>query len=399
MTDLQTTARCGDARAVDNPTPIWCSLVMIDELYAAGVCAAAASARAVNTQYPFWCMVTPEIGDKTVAALARWCDRVVRVPLIAAECIPMKSAKQRQIYGGWISRSFTKANIFNPALFPGVNKIIFVDADMIFKRNCDELFNLPAPALTFATPWNTIAPQARANQRGRERGRGRGRFGRNITTQQHNDPYSNPAHGAAVSLADIKRGLDSAYVGCANMILVAPNADLYMSALLVIGGAGATIDGRRAHLGKYEFMGHVQEWYSELRQPYGHPRCQSGFDEQLIADVLIATGTVPRHIHQRFNWYIGKKEWLRVGGANAGGADADNAPADNTPQYYEPYTWQWYNTKPWREDPAGANAQQYADIGVWWELFRSLAAQCAHTRALLDKCVATHDNAFAALHG
>jgi alpha-N-acetylglucosamine transferase len=65
----------------------------------------------------------------------------------------MKSKKQNEIYGSWIHNSFTKWNIFNPKHFPEIDKVILVDADMMFLQNCDELFELPAPALTFSSPW------------------------------------------------------------------------------------------------------------------------------------------------------------------------------------------------------------------------------------------------------
>ncbi len=201
--------------------------------------------------------------------------------------------KTQEIYGSWIRTSFTKWNILNPEIFP-VAKVIGLDADMRFLENCDELFDLPAPALTFSSPW--IKPYVKRGTEG---------------------PYGEMLHGAQVPRQKVQFGLRNSIVGLADMVLVSPNKRAYDLLFTILN----------------------------TRPAYGNRNCMSGLDEQLIAETLLRSGENFRHIHQRFNWTVGKNGWLLHGET--------------------PMTHQFYNSKPWLEDPA---TSQWDDVRQWWEV-------------------------------
>lgn len=273
------------------PQRIWCTLVMLNDNYACGAAIVAQSLRTVQTKYPIWCMVTNDVSIDCREWLSKHVDKVIIVPVISYPVVSMKSKKQNAIYGSWIHASFTKWNILNPDLFP-VEKVILLDADMLFVENCDELFDLPAPALTFSSPW---ARPYMTN-----------RFG-------VFNPYGEMKHGQIVDKNNIRRGFHSGILGLACMVLVKPS--------------------RKATDIMYTIL-HREE-------VYGNSECVSGFDEQLIAETLLALDDPIHHIHQSYNWIIGKTNWLL--------------------HKERPKSYQWYNGKPWNQE-----RNSWPDLLVWW---------------------------------
>ncbi len=290
---------------------VWCVLVMLKPAYACGAVAVARSLRNVGTRYPVWCMVSDGISDECVDFLGRHFARVVRVPLISHSVVKMRSNKQNKIYGSWIHSSFTKWNILNPKTFP-VDKVILLDADMLVLENCDDLFDLQAPALTFSSPW--AKP-----------------YLDNAQWPGVNNPYMVPSgpgkklrelqHGERVPHNMIRQGLRNSILGLACMVLVKPCESLFTTMLMILN----------------------------RREQYGNSLCVSGFDEQLIAETILAANVEVRHIHQRYNWIVGKAAWLLNG---------------ETPK-----TQQYYHGKPWEEAP---KTTQWDDIRQWWELAQSI---------------------------
>ncbi len=282
---------------------------MLKESYACGAAVVARTLRNHNTKYPVWCMVSDGISDECVAFLQTQFDNIVRAPLISHEVIPMKSKKQNQIYGSWIHNSFTKWNILNPELFP-VEKVILVDADMLFLENCDELFDLPAPAMTFSSPW--ARPYLL-------RGGAHNPF--RVKTGRYNSREL--THGEPVAHDMIATGLEKAIVGLACMVLVRPDKKLFDLMLTILS----------AHY------------------RYGHTGCVSGFDEQLIAETFLTTDQPIYHIHQQYNWIVGKTNWLLNG--------------------ERPKTQQYYNGKPWNER---RQHTKWPDIIQWWMIADQIVA-------------------------
>lgn len=288
---------------------IWCTLVMLGDEYAKGAMVVAQTLKNCHTKYPIWCAVTEDVSENCKSILAQLFDNVVVVPLLKYEVPEYKSVKQREIYGKWIKSSFTKWNICDPTLFP-VNKVILVDADMIFLDNCDELFDLPGFAMTFSSPWSTPYKK----------------------TKPIGNPYGILKHGEIVKHEDIKKGLNNSIVGLACMILVQPSIKL-------ISGV-----------------------YDLLLSPQLSKRnnCKSGYDEQFGAILAIKTNTPVYHIHQKYNWIVGKTDWL-----------IDEKPKSQ----------QYYNDKPWRLDP---NTTEWEDVKQWWTIAKELFATVPQYQSLYN---------------
>lgn len=334
----------------------WCTLVMLDETYAAGAVIVSQSLKAVESKYPIYCMVVrnPAKGRWMVDRTYGRCDKsdnksgnksgnkihekktkdydgisqecidfmkphfagIIEVPFLTASTKNMRSVKQDAIYGDWINHCFTKGWILDPLIQPA-KKMIFLDADMIFTKNCDELFELSAPAMTFSSPWAYpyhVAPKT------------------NPLSKGHYNPYWNDTlkcglkHGEPVPNSAIEFGLTESNVGFACMMLIEPNEKLISEFLRVIGCDGLTTK----------------------RPIIGYNKCISGFDEQVFAKVFLTTGTTCYNIHQQYNWIVGKDNWLMQEG-------------DKTNGTCVPYTQQWYNGKPW-------NQKGWPDLAAWWKL-------------------------------
>lgn len=290
-----------------NPTNIWCTLVMLNDTYACGAAVVAHMLRKVGTKYPIWCMVADGVSRETEELLKGQFDNVVRTPLLEYPSVQLKSKKQNEIYGSWIHASYTKLNIFNPAYFPAdkVNKIILLDADMMVKKNIDHLFDLDAPAMTFSSPW------AHPYVKGK-------RF------QGCKNFYGEMKHGQIVSRSNIIKSFNKSILGLACMVLVKPSAVAYDHAINLLNAC----------------------------DEYGNSSCVSGFDEQLFAEVVLAMNVPIRHIHQQYNWIVGKTDWLLNG--------------------EEPSTQQFYNGKPWL-GVFDANSRkkivdnsEWQDVRDWW---------------------------------
>jgi glycogenin glucosyltransferase len=245
----------------------WCSLVMIGDTYAPGAMVMAHSLRQVNTKHPILCMVTYDVSKAARDALAQCFDKVIEVPYITHAVIPMRSHKQRDIYGAWITKSFTKWNVLDPELFQ-YDKIIFCDADMFVVQNIDHLFDIAGPAGTFSSPWaKPYVPDGFYN------------------------PYikdgAELAHNVVVPTDMIMNGLNSpnmlGFVWHASLVLVMPNKLIWAQYKKILSS----------------------------RQPYGWKNCASGFDEQILSDLYLQCGVDMYNIHQIYNWLIGKPDWIK----------------------------------------------------------------------------------------
>ncbi len=297
-----------DNTIISNTQCVWCVLVMLKEPYACGAAVVAQSLRAVATQYPIWCMVSDGISAECVDFLRRQFDNVVHVPLISHEVVPMRSTKQREIYGGWIHHSFTKWNILNPAIFP-VNKVILLDADMLVLQNIDDLFNLEPPALTFSSPW--ARPYAKL----------KGAPNHYMISCHNGRKWRELDHGDRVPYDAIKAGLQGGILGLACMVLVKPTQKLFDNMLKILNE----------------------------NAKFGNSKCISGMDEQLLAMTLLTSDKPIHHIHQSYNWIVGKTDWLARG--------------------VKPKTQQYYHGKPWDEDP---DVTEWQDIVQWWTVAREV---------------------------
>jgi len=137
----------------------WCMLVMLSPQYLIGALVCAKSLKAANTQYPIICMITQDIIDLEPNAfeiLLTVFDDVVIVPIIDQGEVEIKSIRQKEMYSHWMSKSFTKWNcltLINKNTGELYDNVILLDTDMLMLTNCDELFELQAPAGCFSQPW------------------------------------------------------------------------------------------------------------------------------------------------------------------------------------------------------------------------------------------------------
>ena len=286
-----------------NITNVWTTLVMLGDNYACGAAVMAKSLRDTGTIYPIWCMVDHSVSDDCQLFLEEYFDRVVKIPLISYPVAPLKSKKQNEIYGSWIHASFTKWNILNPQVF-NVDKVILVDADMYFLKNCDELFNLSAPAVTCSSPWSRL-------------------YSKNKKYTLW-DAFGKLNHGDIVPNKSIINGLRSSFVGLSCMVLVSPNA----------------VD--------WDTFNRILK--TEKIYGNSHKKCISGYDEKILAETFLTSGRTVRHISQEFNWIVGKTDWL--------------------PNGVSPRSVQFYNGKPWREDPKKEG--QWSDVIYWWQIAKTI---------------------------
>ncbi len=292
---------------ISEPKCVYATLVMLSDNYVPGAAVLAASLRKVGSKYPIWCMVDSTVSAAAVEFLSKQFDRVIEVPIIEKQVIKMRSKKQNAIYGNWISKSFTKWHIFNPDLFRDdagkpFDKVLFLDADMMIIENMDVLFNLPAPAATFSSPW--CKPY--------------------VKTGGVYNPYGDKRHGEIVPEYQIKKGLNS-IVGIGSCVLVAPSVrgwQLFMNLL-------------------------------KFRDVYGWDQCFSGFDEQILSEIFMGLKVPVHHIHPIYNWFVGKHDWITY--ANT------EEEREEKKKTMKPKNYHYYNVKPWQQ-PRDA----WADTELWW---------------------------------
>jgi hypothetical protein len=82
---------------------------------------------------------------------------------------------------------------------------------------------------------------------------------------------------------------------------------------------------------------------------YGHEKCISGTDEQLIAETMIELDMPWTMLGPEYGWLVGKTEWLKEKDA---------------------IIWQWYNTKPWTSERG-----KWTDLVKWYEHWDAITTE------------------------
>jgi hypothetical protein len=242
-------------------------------------------------------MVTHDVTDDATVVLASVFTHVVRVPYITKKVIEMRTKKQRLMYGAWIHQSFTKLHVLNPQLF-AYDKVVLLDADMLFVANCDHLMQMHAPAATFSTPW----AKPFCNNGGLE------------------NMYRNAAHagdlehGEVVPRELVEQGRARSFVCRASVVVLEPSTEQWHTLIDILRGVDT----------------------------FGTRDCFNGFDEQAMVDVWLKLGLEMRNVHQRYNWVVGKTQWLEPG--------------------VEAGIYQWYG----QERVWNIARTAWPDAGVWW---------------------------------
>ena len=248
---------------------VWIMLVMINDSYIPGAIAVAESLRQVNTSKGIVCMITPDISASARHALSIVCDQVIEVSYIQHTVKIFTSIKQKELYNAWIDKSFTKWACLSLIQF---TKVIMVDVDMIFTTNCDELFDLGAPAACFSLPW--AYPY-------QDRG---GIYNPYIKSNSEWERKKDIPHGSQISYKLIESSLyKKTFVSNGFITILEPSIDDYNLLLSLI----------------YKFP-----IYGKLFQSTGGP------DETSLSLLYILKKQNMTHIHQKFAAIPWKPKWV-----------------------------------------------------------------------------------------
>ena len=312
----------------------WVTLVMRGDAYVPGALALAASLRGSGTAAATVCMVTPDVSAGARALLGRAFDRVAAVEKLSYPTRPMPTAKQREIYGGWISDACTKWRCLALTEYA---RVIVLDADTVLLGDCDHLFELPAPAGIFSSPW---AAQYAKRPPGLPdvyvaAGRGAGK-----KAHAHSRTPVDLPHGAPVPDAAVARGLRESFTAFGTTMLLAPAPGL-LDAFVAYCNAVVAASGQ-----------------------IGTAGCFNGADEQMIVGFFLrvgaagAAGAAPpvwHHISQRF----GDIPWHANWQAGAAGV----WPADSRILHYHG------QRKAWEMRPS-----EWPDVATWWRFAAAAVA-------------------------
>jgi lipopolysaccharide biosynthesis glycosyltransferase len=204
-------------------------------------------------------MVTPDVSQAARSLLAT-VSRVVEISYLSFSTSDMKTKRQQELYKTWMSESYTK---WQALAFTEYKKVLFVDADILVVENIDHLFELPAPAGTFSTPW-----------------------AREFDASAKFDLAGYPTvHGETVDTAVVEKSLkNGGYTFIASVVLLEPS---------------------KSDLCEYVKM-------VDDMQPFGFDNFSTP-DEQSLAYFYIKKSKSWTHIHQRYNFIVHKINWLRRG--------------------------------------------------------------------------------------
>lgn len=128
------------------PLYAFVTLMFGGDSYLPGVLTLAYSIQKTDSKYDVICMITDDVSSDAINEMKKQNIIVVNVPYLEYKSKPMSTAKQQAAYK-WMSKSYTKWNCLTLTKY---NKILFLDADMLVKKNIDHIFNLyKAPAARF----------------------------------------------------------------------------------------------------------------------------------------------------------------------------------------------------------------------------------------------------------
>lgn len=240
----------------------WAVLVMIGDAYAPGAMVVAQSLRNVGTKYPTICMVTEDVSMEMRKNMSLVFDHVIEIPYISHKARPMHTAKQKDYYGGWLDKSFTKWNCLN---FTDYDRVILVDADITFITNVDDLFDLHPPAACYSLPW--ALPYVKTG-----------------LVNPYIGKMKELPHGVTIPANTIMKALKmKTFVGGGFIVLLRPDAEEYK---------------------KFVSMVKENEIYAE------NYISTSTADEMSIAEFYARRNINWTHIHQRYAAIPWKQEWV-----------------------------------------------------------------------------------------
>lgn len=324
----------------------WCMLVLgnPEDGYLMGALVCAKSLKVQNTQYPIILMVTEEIWQELQPIYNEVFDDIILVPTIEHPTIEFKSERQKEMYGYWINKSFTKWNCLTLTEY---NKVILLDADMIFVSNCDELFELKAPAGCFSQPWAFPYQKHGALYNPYIKSNKKWLLNRDIP------------HGSTIQIRLVRDTIfttkSPTFVVGAFMVLLEPNIEDY-NLLLDIIKSQPIYGSNMVHFGGNTI------------------RSISGSDETAISLLYSYKNINFTHIHQKFAAAVWKRDWVPLG-------------EERAIHYFG-------KTKPWN-----MHIEEYPDLKIWWDTADILSANeqfkqlfyPPYTPSILDIAVAEYE--------
>jgi lipopolysaccharide biosynthesis glycosyltransferase len=322
----------------------WSMLVMVNPEYLMGALVCAKSLKVQNTKYPIILMITEDMQQYINPIYNEIFDDIIEVPIIEHPTVEFKTERQKEMYGHWINKSFTK---WNCLILTEYNKVILLDVDMVFISNCDELFELRAPAGCFSQPWAFPYQRHGALYNPYIRNNKKWLIDKDIP------------HGATIKAEIIKNTTfttkSPTFVVGAFMVLLEPNIEDYNLLLDII--KSQPIYGKD--------MIHFET---------NTIRSISGADETAISLLYAYKNVNFTHIHQKFAAAMWKPEWVQSG-------------KERAIHYFG-------KTKPWN-----MYIEEYPDLAIWWEIADLLCANeqfklifyPSYTPSLLDIAVAEYE--------
>ena len=278
------------------PNHAFCVLLMMGDAYLPGAIATGASIANVKSAADSVCMCTPDVSESALEKLRAVYTHVVVIDYIEHKTRRLVSAKQRDYYDSWINRSFTKWRCLGLTQY---SRVILLDADLILLKNCDELFDLPAPAACYSNPW-----------------------ARPFVANGMENPYITPGardldHGAIVSATTIMRAIARpTFVGGGFIVALEPSARALQ-----------------------DYIDFIQE-----NETYGaQHKSISTSDEVSIAEFYARRGISWHNIHQNYAAIPWKKDWSGA---------SPNQPIK---------AYHYFGMKPWETEPKYPDQQLWWD--------------------------------------
>ena len=246
---------------------VW--LLMKGDSYLPGIITSVYSVKRTNFKADLVVMVTPDVSEKSREIILKCATHICEVPYITISSLPLKSARQKEMYSHWINSAYTKLNI----LALPYDKVIFMDADTIHLKSSFELFQMNTPAAPYANPFVRPLGNIKDHYIGR----------------RGSDGY--PIHNAEINKKLINTILkNGGILPISSSLIITPNIEDYNNYLKMLNE------------------------YVENKQPFGYSKCINGYDEQSICKYYSEIENKNwRAVHQRYNYIAWKNGFLAKG--------------------------------------------------------------------------------------
>jgi len=294
-------------KLVENGNSKYCYVFVVwgNPKYLVGALAGAYSLRKVKTQFDIVLMYG-EMDLPDIVINTELFDDVIKIDIVKIKTIEPRTVRQKELYGGYFSETIiNKWSCLNLVQY---EKVCFVDSDIVFQHNPDDLFQLNTPAACFSNIY--------------------------IDKYDSNGPISNVygklKHGDIVPYTKILSELNKTYTINASLVILTPKANEFNQILNWVNSVGK----------------------------YGHLNTNSAIDEQIISEWYTKQKINWYHIdpiYEAIPWKIGKdgsKNWVPS-------IKGDISKAIGL---------HFFHDKPWEK----GQAEDWEDNKYWWSFWWGL---------------------------